>query len=133
MSDKFNPRSSALTRRQFLYQSALAASARNVSGCTTTRQRRVSPNEKLNIGVVGVNGKGASDTDFCAGENIVALCDVDENYSADQRAKYPQAKFYRDFRKMLEQEKSLDAVIVSTPDHLHAAVAAMAIRMGKHV
>jgi predicted dehydrogenase len=95
--------------------------------------RRLSANEKLNIGVVGVSGKGASDTKACAGENIVALCDVDEKAATGARARYPKANFYKDFRKMLEQEKSLDAVVVATPDHLHATVAAMAIRMGKHV
>ena len=124
----------SLTRRQFLYLSALAASATAV-GCAQTKVRRLSANDKLNIGVVGVNGKGGSDTDHCAqaGENIVALCDVDEAQAAGPRAKYPKATFYKDFRKMLEAEKSLDAVIVATPDHLHASVAAMALRMGKHV
>jgi predicted dehydrogenase len=122
-----------ISRRRFLYYSALAAGATTLAGCGTARPRRVSPNAKLNIGVVGVGGKGASDTNACASENIVALCDVDEKMAAGPRAKYPNARFYRDFRKMLEREKSLDAVVVSTPDHMHATVAAMAIRMGKHV
>ncbi len=125
--------SSSLTRRQFIYSTALSATATALTGCATARPRRLSANDKLNIGVVGAGGKGASDTDHCAGENIVALCDVDETQCAGQRGKYPNAKFYRDYRKMLEQEKSLDAVIVATPDHMHAAVAALAMRMGKHV
>jgi predicted dehydrogenase len=83
--------------------------------------------------VVGVSGKGASDLSCCSRENIIALCDVNEKSAAGARQKHPDAKFYRDFRKMLEQEKSLDAVVVSTPDHVHATVASMAIRMGKHV
>ena len=124
---------SAISRRQFLYYSALAASATALTGCGTARPRGISANEKLNIGVVGVSGKGSVDTTCCASENIIALCDVDEKAAAGPRAKYPKARFYKDFRKMLEQEKSLDAVVVSTPDHLHATVAAMAIRMGKHV
>ena len=107
-----------MTRRQFLYYSALAAGATALTGCATPRPRRVSANDKLNIGVIGTGGKGASDTDCCAGENIVALCDVDEKIAASRRGKYPNAKFYKDFRKMLEQEKSLDAVIVATPDHI---------------
>jgi hypothetical protein len=125
--------SSTLTRRQFIYYSALAASATAWTGCVTRGPRVVSPNEKLNIGVVGAGGKGASDTDRCASENIVALCDADEKQAGSQLAKYPKAAFYRDWRKMLEKEKSLDAVIVSTPDHVHAVVAAEAMRMGKHV
>jgi predicted dehydrogenase len=122
-----------ISRRKFIQYSAIAASATAFVGCAAPQARRVSPNSKLNIGVVGVTGKGDSDTDLCASENIVALCDVDEDLSAKQRKKYPKAAFYKDFRKMLEQEKSLDAVIVATPDHLHATVAAAAIRMGKHV
>ena len=125
--------SSTLTRRQFIYYSALAASATAWTGCVTRGPRVVSPNEKLNIGVVGAGGKGASDTDRCASENIVALCDADEKQAGSQLAKYPKAAFYRVWRKMLEKEKSLDAVIVSTPDHVHAVVAAEAMRMGKHV
>src|SRR5258705_6307082 len=127
------PRSS-LTRRQFIYYSAAAAaSAATLTSCVRPKARVISPNAKLNIGVVGTSGKGASDTDHCAGENIVALCDVDEDIAGKARQKYPNAKFYKDFRKMLEAEKSLDAVIVATPDHLHATVAAAAIKMGKHV
>jgi predicted dehydrogenase len=124
---------SGLTRRRFIYSSALAATAAAWTGCTLARPRRVSANDKLNIGVIGAGGKGASDTDCCASENIVALCDVDEKIVASRRRKYPSAKFYRDFRKMLDEEKTLDAVIVSTPDHFHAIAAATAMRMGKHV
>ena len=124
---------SGISRRQFLYYSALAAGGTALAGCTAPRPRSISANEKLNIGVIGSGGKGASDTDCCAGENIVALCDVDERTATSRRKKYPNAKFYKDFRKMLEQEKTLDAVIVSTPDHMHAMAAATAIRMGKHV
>src|ERR1019366_9729525 len=90
-------------------------------------------NDKLNIGVVGVTGKGSSDTACCASENIISLCDVDEKAAAGPRQKYPKATFYKDFRKMLETEKSLDAVVVSTPDHLHAVAAIAAMRAGRHV
>jgi hypothetical protein len=124
---------SGLSRRQFLQRTALAAGALSLPHMLQAQSRKLGANDKLNIGVVGVMGKGQSDTDLCAGENIVALCDVDADYAAPQRRKYPQAKFYQDFREMLEKEKSLDAVIVSTPDHLHAAIASMAIKLGKHV
>ena len=93
---------SGISRRQFLYYSALAASAVALPGCVAARPRRISPNDKLNLGVVGVSGKGSSDMNCCASENIVALCDVDEKAAAGPREKYPKARFYKDFRKMLE-------------------------------
>jgi hypothetical protein len=88
---------SYMTRREFLYYSALAASATALTGCATGRPQPVSANSKLNIGVVGIGGKGASDTVLCASENIVALCDVDEVLAAPVRKKFPKATFYRDF------------------------------------
>ncbi len=124
---------SGISRRQFIYSSALAAGATALTGCATSRPRRISANSKLNIGVIGAGGKGASDTVCCAGENIVALCDVDERATTARRSKYPKAKVYRDWRRMLDVEKSLDAVVVSTPDHTHAIAAATAMRLGKHV
>jgi len=120
------------TRRQFLYTTAVAGAA-VATGYAARGPRRISPNEKLNIGSVGVGGKGSSDVAGCASENIVALCDVDANTLAKQRENHPRAKIYKDWREMLEQEKSLDAITVSTPDHLHALVAATAIKLGKHV
>ena len=124
--------STNFTRRQFIYTTAIAGAAA-LTGCATRKPRILSPNEKMNIGVVGAGGKGSSDTDHCASENIVALCDVDNRTLASRKEKYPQAKTYNDWRVMLEKEKNLDAVIVATPDHVHAAVAATAIKLGKHV
>lgn len=121
-----------LSRRQFLAATAITGAAL-ITGCASRGPRRISPNSKLNIGVVGAMGKGQSDTDCCASENIVALCDVDTNRCASQLKKYPGAKFYQDWRIMLEQEKSLDAVIIATPDHTHALIAAEAMQMGKHI
>jgi predicted dehydrogenase len=124
--------STNFTRRQFIYTTAVAGAAA-FSGCATSKTRRISANDKLNIGVVGCGGKGSSDTDHCSGENIVALCDVDSNTLANRSEKYPKAKTYSDWRVMLEKEKNLDAVIVATPDHMHAMVAATAMKLGKHV
>ena len=124
-----------LSRRQFIYSTALAASALTLGGCVTTqpKPRRISANDKLNIACIGAGGKGRTDTDHCATENIVALCDVDEEMAAPQLQKYPGAKFYRDWRELLDKEKGIDAVVISTPDHLHAAIASAAIKLGKHV
>ena len=92
------------------------------------------PGDKLNIAAVGIGGVGATNVNNCSGENIVALCDVDWDYAAGTFEKYPDAKKYKDYRKMFdEMGDSIDAVIVATPDHTHAIVAAAAIRMGKHV
>jgi predicted dehydrogenase len=123
-----------VSRRRFLYSSALgAAGAVLLPGCITTPNARFkSPNEKLNIGVIGAGGKGSSDTDSCASENIVALCDVDSGTLDARGQKYPGARKFTDFRIMLEQMKNLDAVIVATPDHMHAPAAAMAMKMGLH-
>lgn len=124
--------SNNFTRRQFIYTTAIAGAAA-FTGCATAQPRRLSANDKLNIGVVGAGGKGSSDTDHCATENIVALCDVDSNTLASRKQRYPNANTYQDWRIMLEKEKTLDAVIVATPDHMHAVVAAEAMRLGKHV
>jgi len=68
-----------------------------------------------------------------AGENVVALCDVDQKRAAAAFARFPRAKKYRDFRKMLDQlQRQIDAVVISTPDHTHAPAAAMALKMDKH-
>jgi predicted dehydrogenase len=135
MSKKHSPSSlvSSMNRRQFIYYSSLAASAIGLSGTLRAQTRRVSPNEKLNIGAVGCGGKGSSDLQWCSSENIVALCDVDERSAAGAREKHPNAKFYKDYREMLDKEKSLDAIDIATPDHMHAVIAATAIKMGKHV
>ncbi len=91
-------------------------------------------NEKLNIAMIGAGGRGRGNLDGVLSENIVALCDVDERLAHSARQAVPNAKFFFDFRKMLEQmRREIDAVVVSTPDHTHAVAAAMAIRMGKHV
>ena len=136
----FSP--SSVSRRQFLKSSALAAAGVGLlPGCLNSQQAPAvshvkSANEKINIAVIGSGGKGGGDTDQCAqlGENIVALCDVDRNTLASRGRQYPQAKRFEDYRKMLEEiGNSIDAVIVSTPDHHHAFAASMAMKMGKHV
>ena len=124
----------SLSRRQFIYASALAAGGLALTGYgATPGARKISANDKLNIACIGATGKGASDTDCCNTDNIVALCDIDEAKAAGQRAKYPNAKFYRDWRELLDKEKNIDAVVVSTPDHMHALIASAAIKLGKHV
>ncbi len=84
--------------------------------------------------MIGAGGKGASDTDHCAGENIYALCDVDDNTLKSRLQKYPGAKTFKDYRKMFDEiANNIDAVIVATPDHHHAPASVMAMKLGKAV
>jgi len=90
-------------------------------------------NERLQIAAVGVGGKGEGDiAETSKGQNVVAICDVDERTLEQAARKYPQAKVYRDWRVLLEQ-KDIEAVTISTPDHMHAPIAMAAMQLGKHV
>jgi predicted dehydrogenase len=92
----------------------------------------VSPNNRLNIGVIGVGGRGGSNLDAVTSENIVALCDVDLDRLSAAASRFPLAKTFTDYRQLLELTP-LDAVVISTPDHHHAPAAARALRRGLHV
>ena len=133
------------SRRKFLGASATAAAGlmvvpRHVVGAT---QKKKAPSDTVNIACVGVGGMGFSDTRGVRSQNVVALCDVDDESMArligsdrlepNEKAMYDKAAKYRDFRRMLEKEKVIDAVTVSTPDHNHAVIAMAAIKLGKHV
>ena len=123
------------TRRGFVAAAGAAATWSIVPRHAVAGSGQAPPSEKLNIAGIGVGGMGAGDIGAVApGNNIVALCDVDSNRSAATFRKFPDAQPYRDFRKMLdEMEKTIDAVVVATPDHVHAVAAMAAIRRGKHV
>jgi len=129
-----------LTRRRFLRSSAVAASCCFVPCSVLGAQRRqadqsaeLPPSERLNIAGVGLGARGLGNVEKCEGANIVALCDVDWRTAAMAFKQYPDAAKYRDFRKMLDKEPGIDAVVISTPDHTHAVIAAEAMKRGKHV
>src|SRR5262245_43261798 len=106
------------TRRAFLQVAAGAAASLSLS---TRAQGEAS--DKLNIAAVGVGGKGAGDIEMTSvGQNVVAICDVDERTLAKAAKLYPNAKTYTDWRRLLEQ-RDIDALTVSTPDHMHAPIA----------
>ena len=132
-----SPKTTALSRidrREFIKASSMAAGTLAFGVPALLRGQNL--NSKLNIACVGVGGKGRSDTDACADENIVALCDVDSGSPAYeiQTKKYPSAKTYKDFRQMLDQMgNQIDAVTVSTPDHMHAIVASAVMKRNKAV
>ncbi len=122
------------TRRQFLQTTTATGVGFWIAGGVQA-QESDSPNERIAMASVGIGGKGSGDS-ADAGEagNMVAICDVDEDrLNAVGKTRFPKAKKYTDFRKMLdEMSQSIDAVTVSTPDHTHAPAALMAMRMGKH-
>jgi predicted dehydrogenase len=120
-----------ITRRRFLHNS-LGISAAALAAPLLRPSRVLGANERLNIGVIGVGGRGAGDLAAVAGENIVALCDVDEDRLNAAAAKFPAAKKYVDYRDLIEQ-KDIEAVVVATPDHHHAPASIRALRRGLHV
>lgn len=126
-----------VSRRSFLRDGALAAAGfmivpRHVLG----GKGFIAPSDRLRVAGIGVGGKGESDLEEIAKGNsdITFLCDVDTRRAANSVKRFPKAKFYKDFREMLDKEhKNIDAVTVSTPDHQHAVAAMAAMQLGKHV
>ena len=97
------------------------------------------PGEKIRMGFIGSGGRGGANLEefYKLGENIVALCDVDMNHlnhaAKHIEPKFPKVRRYQDWRRMLDEEKNLDAVVVSIPDHMHAICAIAAMERGCHV
>ncbi len=125
-------------RRDFLKRTAFAAGVSpflaNGFPAVARGWREDSPNEKVRFACIGVGGKGDSDTNDAGSHGeIIALCDVDSRTLGKKAEKFPNAKKYSDYRKLLEElGNKIDAVTVSTPDHTHAPASIMAMRMGKH-
>lgn len=141
MSNRNKKEQPGLSRRDFLGGAAATTAAFTiVPHKALAGTGHIPPSNRLNIAAVGIGGMGRLDlerliqeVDELNDENIIALCDVDDRYAVRTYQRYPKAKKYIDFREMLEKEKDIDAVIVATPDHLHAAVSMAAIKKGKHV
>lgn len=121
------------TRRTFLKSTAIATSALALPA--VLRGTGVSPSEKLHVAFIGVGGRGRANLDgLTKGNDVVALCDVDQKRASEGYAKFPDAPRFRDFRKMFDElEKSIDVVAVSTPDHTHAVACLAALKRKKHV
>jgi predicted dehydrogenase len=115
-----------LSRRRFL-----AASAATLAAPAFLRGRDL--NNKLNLALIGVGGRGAANLGSVASENIVALCDVSAKALGEAAEKYPDARQFTDFRKLFDHANSFDAVVVSTCEHTHAFATMLALRHGKHV
>ncbi len=126
--------SNPLTRRGVLRKTALVGLGGWLFGGRNLLAEGNSPNEKLNLAVIGCGGRGAANLNtVAASENIVALCDVDERRAGKSFQRYPKAKRYHDFRKLLDETgRQIDAVVVATPNHIHAPASVMAMKLGKH-
>lgn len=125
------------SRREFIKNAAIASSIFIVPRHVLGGVGFIAPSDQLNLAAIGAGGKGASDianASVNGRERVVALCDVDFSGSAKATVgKFPKAKLYQDYREMLEKEKDIDAVTISTPDHVHGPAAAFAMERGIHV
>jgi predicted dehydrogenase len=120
-----------INRRQFLKRTAATSVA--VTLPLMVSSRVFGANDRLNLAAIGAGGRGADDLEGLKSQNIVALCDVDWKNAAGSFEKYPNTARYKDFRQMLDREKSIDAVMVATPDHIHAVATMAVIKHGKPV
>src|SRR5215469_18554528 len=134
------PKPKLIPRRFFLTRAALATGAVSALGIRSVPSLKAlgykSPNERLNLAGIGAGGQPYADLrDAHAGvENVVALTDVDWNRGAPGFELWPHARKYKDFREMLDKSgKDIDAVVIGTPDHMHAACALACMQAGKHV
>ncbi len=120
-----------LNRHQFLRCSTLAAAT--TLWAAPALLRGAGLNDKLDIAIIGVGGRGGANLGGVSSENIVALCDVYEEPVNRAAQKYPQARKYKDFRRLFHEIKNFDAVVVSTCEHTHAFAVLPALQLGKHV
>ena len=135
--NKSNKMKANSSRRKFIKQSVIASSVFIVPRHVLGGIGFTAPSDQLVLAAIGAGGKGTSDimnSSVKGREKVAALCDVDFSGSAKKSVEnFPKAKQYNDYRVMLDQEKDIDAVTISTPDHVHAPAAVFAMERGKHV
>ncbi len=122
-------------RRKFLKTTAVAGATSFFVNPVSAAEIQPAANDRIRIGIIGVSGKGGSNLSEIVNTNlaeVVALCDVDANRAAPVRQRFPNARFYEDYRRLVEH-KDLQAIVVSTPDHHHAFAALAGLRARKHV
>jgi len=128
---------SVKSRRKFMKNTSMAVGSFFIVPSSVVVKGYARPSDQLNLAAIGVGGKGRSDIQnaYNNGANkVVALCDVDRKRAASAVASFPDAKYYSDFRRMLEEMKDdIDAVTISTPDHVHGVAAKVAMDLGMHV
>ena len=131
--------SQSVNRRDFVKNTLAASSIFIVPRHVLGGVGYTAPSDQLGLAAIGAGGKGASDirnASVNGRERVVALCDADSsggNGISRSIKKFSDAKFYDNFKKMLDKEKAIDAVTISTPDHNHAAAAVYAMERGIHV
>jgi predicted dehydrogenase len=124
---------SPCSRRTFIKSASIASAVAAFPHVMRSQQGR-SPNHRLNVACIGVGGRGAAAVEALVGENLVAFCDVDDAHAAPTFQEHPQVPRYRDYRKLLDRVGArIDAVAISTPDHMHFPIAMAAMALGKHV
>ncbi len=125
------------SRRDFIKSTSVTAAGFMIVPRHVLGRGYVAPSDKLNVAGIGAGGKGQSDLSEIAKSpkvNIVALVDVDDRQAVKSRANFPKAKYYKDYREMLDKEaKNIDACTISTPDHVHGVATIAAMQLGKHV
>ncbi len=125
------------SRRNFIKNTALATAGFYIVPRHVLGRGYIAPSDKLNIAGIGCGGKAEVNLPYAwnkGAENIAALCDVDDRMAVEARKKWPNAPYYKDYRELLDKEhKNIDAIIVTTPDHMHAPIALAAMQLGKHV
>ncbi|MCK5565540.1 MAG: Gfo/Idh/MocA family oxidoreductase, partial [Planctomycetes bacterium] len=122
-----------VTRRQFIKAASAVTAFTIVPRHVLGGAGHTAPSDKINIAGIGVGGMGFHNLRELESQNIVALCDVDHQYAAKVFDRYPKAKRYKDHRKMLQNQKDIDAVMIATPDHTHAMITIDSMKAGKHV
>ena len=121
-----------LDRREFVKTSTAAAAAFSIIPSRVLGNQ--APSNKINIAAIGAGGKGRTNITRSSSQNLIAFADVDDERAAKTYQEFPGVPTFRDFRKMLDKhEKDIDAVLISTPDHMHAYAAMECMRRGKHV
>ena len=123
-----------MKRRQFLKAAGAVATWSIVPRSVLGGPRHIAPSEKINVACIGVGGQGAANVKGLASQNLLAFADVDDQRASKTYKAYPAVKQYRDYRRMLDEwHGKLDAVTVSTPDHMHFHPALLAMQYGLHV
>ncbi len=132
-----NKKTKAESRRRFIRNTAIVSTGFYIVPRSVLGRGFIAPSDKLNIAGIGTGGKAEVNLPYAFNngtDNIAALCDVDDRMAVNARKKWPNAPYYKDYRTLLEKEnKNIDAVIVTTPDHMHAPIALAAMQLGKHV
>ena len=124
--------SSALPRRHFLKTLGVAAAGTTFAGAARAQAPAAAASDRLNVAFIGTAGQAQFSINNLKDQNIVAFCDVDAVNLAKAAEKFPGAKTYRDFRRLIDQQ-GIDAIVIATPDHTHAVATAAALRSGRHV